>query len=315
MEPSEHEPVLRKEVIEYLNPRPGMTIVDGTLGGGGHALDILKQLGGDGLVVGLDIDPHAIERARRRIEAARIDPAHFKPVVGNFADLNHLLQHVHAPPPGGILLDLGPSSPQLLDPELGLSWESEQALDMRLSRRTDQLSAAEIVNTWSEKELARLFRRRAQERFSGAIARRIVRARPIRTGRQLGEVVAAAIPRRAWPPKIHPATRVFLALRMEVNRELENLEAALPQALEALAPGGRLVVLSFHSGEDRLVKTFFRAMARSGDEVPWPLPQGAAAGAARLRILTARPVRPGPEEVRRNPRSRSARLRAAEKIG
>ncbi len=312
-----HEPVLRKEVLQYLAPSPGKVILDCTLGHGGHAIDILRQLRGEGLLIGIDKDPLAVEIADRRIAAARIAPSLVRLAVGNHADLAHLPALAHTPPSGGILLDLGVSTPQLRNPKLGMSWDSDEALDMRLDPRADTPSAAEIVNTWSEEELTRLFREKAQEKWSRHIARRIVKERrdhPIRTGRELGRIVGEAIPRKAWPPKIHPATRVFLALRIEVNREYENLEAVLPQALELLAPGGRLVVISFHGGEDRIVKRFMSAMATPSVSAPWPLPQRGTEIEPRLKILTPRPICPTPEEIAANPRSRSARLRAAEKI-
>lgn len=311
-----HEPALVKEVIKYLSPSPGKVIVDCNLGHGGHSLAILKQLGGEGLLVGIDSDPHSLEIAGRRITASRTAPSLVRLIVGNHANLTLILKHAQAPPPGGILLDLGPSTPQLLDSRLGLSWDSDQELDMRLDPSADLIPASEIVNTWSEEELTRLFRENAQERWSRRIARRIVRNRaeaPILTGRRLGEIVGEAIPRKAWPPKTHPATRVFLALRIAVNHELENLKAVLSQALECMAPKGRLVVLSYHSGEDRVVKKFFKAKSTPEDEAPWPLPQGTETRQSPLKILTRRPIRPTPEEIARNPRCRSARLRAAEK--
>lgn len=311
-----HEPVLVEEVIHYLAPVPGKVYVDCTVGNAGHTLRILKQIGDEGLVVGFDANALSIETASRRIAQSREKPTHAKLVQGNFADLAQLLKHAQVPPPGGVLLDLGPSNPQLLDDRLGLSWESDSALNMRLDEDPEGLSAAEIVNTWNEEDLTRLFRDNAEERWARKIARTIVekrKERKIETGRDLGEIVAGAIPRKAWPPKIHPATRVFLALRIEVNDEYGNLEKVLPQALEALESGGRLVVISFHSGEDSRVKRFFREMAKPVNVPPWPLPQKGVEGPPRLKILTKRPVRPSEEEVRRNPRSRSARLRAAEK--
>lgn len=312
-----HEPVLLKEVMHFLNPRPGDTIVDCTVGGGGHFQAIRKLVGTEGLVVGFDLDSYAIETMRRRIVQSRTQPAPFRLVQGNFADLIPLLKHAQIPPSGGILLDLGVSVPQLLDPRLGMSWESDEALDMRLDPAAGTPSAAEIVNTKSEEELARLFDEKSDERWSRRIARKIVDARrgeSIRTGRRLGEIIAQAIPRKFWPPRTHPATRCFMALRMAVNREEENLEAVLPQAVQSLRPGGRLVVISFQSTEDRRVKRFFQAMARPEGEPPWPLPQGNFEGKPILKILTRRPVTPSQEEIRNNPRSRSARLRAAEKL-
>jgi len=312
-----HEPVLVKEVIHYLSPAPGKVIIDCNLGNGGHALDILKQLRGEGILVGIDVDPLAVEISARRIAESRIDPAVVKFIVGNHADLAHLLGPAHVPPAGGILLDLGPSTPQLLSPLRGFSWESDEALDMRLNPQAGEPSAADIVNTWDEEELARIFREHAEERWADRIAKVLIQRRelhPIRTGRELGKIVGEAIPRKAWPPKIHPATRVFLALRVEVNHEYENLEKVLPQAVGALAPGGRLVVISFHGGEDSRVKKFMQELARPKTTAPWPLPQKGHEIPPTLRILTPQPVRPSEEEMQKNPRSRSARLRAAEKI-
>lgn len=312
-----HEPVLLEEVMHYLAPTPGKAYVDCTLGDGGHSLEILKLLGGRGLLIGIDVDPRSLETARRRIKQTRTIPAPVKLVQGNFADLAPILKHTNDPPFGGILLDLGTSTPQLLHSQTGLSFDSDAPLDMRLGDQADLIPASDFVNTWDENELTRLFKDNAEEKWSRRIAKRIVEQRatkPIETGRELATLVGGAIPRRAWPKRIHPATRVFMALRIAVNREFENLEAVLPQAYEALEPGGRLVVISFHSGEDRRVKDFFRKMAKPETEVPWPLPQGKAETKGRMRILTRKTVRPGPEEIERNPRSRSAKLRAAEKI-
>jgi 16S rRNA (cytosine1402-N4)-methyltransferase len=195
-----------------------------------------------------------------------------------------------------------------------MSWLSDQSLDMRMDPSGPSPEATEIVNNWTEEDLARLFWENADERWSRRIARRIVEARrrqAIRTGQELGEVVAQAIPRGAWPPKIHPATRVFLALRIEVNQEYRTLESVLPAAFELLRPEGRLVVITFHSGEDKRVKDFMR-QTTSPPEVPWPLPQQGAQAPARL--LTRKPVGPTPEEQARNPRSRSAKLRAIQKV-
>ncbi|MCL5269548.1 MAG: 16S rRNA (cytosine(1402)-N(4))-methyltransferase RsmH [bacterium] len=313
-----HEPVLVKEVLDTLSPAPGKVIVDATLGHGGHSLAILSQLGGEGLLVGIDRDPQMLATARRRIEAAHVPESCYKLIVADHSQLPQVLAETFPNPrvsaPDGFLFDLGPSTPQLLDPRLGLSWQSDEALDMRINPRLAGPSAADIVAAWDEAELARLFRVHTDERWAGRIARRIVEARarePIRTGRRLGEIVAGAIPRKAWPPRIHPATRVFLALRIEVNGEYRTLESALPVAFEWLRPAGRLVVISFHSGEDRRVKEFMRA-AVTPAQAPWPLPQGEARATARP--VTHRPLVAGEAEQARNPRSRSARLRAIEKI-
>lgn len=316
-----HESVLVKEVLTYLAPAPGKIIVDCNLGHGGHSLAILEQLGDQGVVIGIDRDKTMLEAARKRIEAAhssstssqvrliQADHIQLQPILAAaLADLPEAA-------PDGILFDLGPATPQILDPARGMSWQSDQALDMRLDPDGPGPTASEIVNTWDEVDLARIIFQHADERWSRRIAKRIVEARergPIQTGRQLGEIVEHAIPRKAWPPKTHPATRVFLALRIEVNQELSTLEEVLPQAFAALRPGGRLVVITFHSGEDRRVKDFMRRIS-TPPEVPWPLPQGDVKAAARL--LTRKPVEAGPEETARNPRSRSAKLRAVEKTG
>lgn len=317
--PAEHEPVLPKEVLEFLAPSPGKVIVDGTLGGGGHSLAILRQLGEEGLLVGADWDPQMLEAARKRIEAAHV-PSRYRLLLTDHAHLLPVLAEVLAeagvdpPAPHGMLYDLGPSNPQILDPARGLSWESDEALDMRLSPQTAGPNAADIVNEWPEQDLARLIYEHSDERWAKRIAKRIVEERaqqPILTGRQLGELVKRAIPRKAWPEKIHPATRVFLALRIEVNGELERLERILPQSFELLRPGGRLVVITFHSGEDRRVKDFMRAIS-TPPRPPWPLPE--TGEPARARLLTHKPIGPSEDEVRRNPRSRSAKLRAIEKM-
>lgn len=308
----DHEPVLRKEVIHYLDPRPGDTIVDCTLGHAGHSIDILLQLRGEGRLIGIDVSSKSLLAARRRIETACQNPSSIGFVEGNFADLALHLSHVQSPPAGGILLDLGPSTPQLRF----MGWNSDEPLDMRLSDSVGDVTAGTIVNEWDERDLTRILRDNADEKFARRIARRLVERRaagPVRTGRELGQVVSDAIPRKAWPPRMHPATRTFMALRMEVNRELDNLRAVLPQAYEALRPGGRLVVISFHGGEDLIVKRFMQEMSRP-PEPPWPLPQKDFEGSPRMKLLTRRPVTPTEEEIRMNPPSRAARLRAAEKI-
>ncbi|MEN6627277.1 MAG: 16S rRNA (cytosine(1402)-N(4))-methyltransferase RsmH [Candidatus Sumerlaeia bacterium] len=313
--PELHEPVLLKEVLEVLAPKPGDVIVDGTLGHGGHSLAILRQLGKEGLLVGADWDPQMLEAARKRIEAAHVQ-ARYRLLLTDHAHLLPVLAEVLAEAgvqpaaPDGMLFDLGPSNPQILDPARGLSWESDEALDMRLSPQNPGPSAADIVNEWPEADLARMIRDHSDEHWAKRIASFIAQERkkgPIRTGRQLGDVVKAAIPRKAWPPKIHPATRVFLALRIEVNGELERLERILPEAFELLKPGGRLLVITFHSGEDRRVKEFMKKMA-TAPRPPWPLPESGEP--ARARLLTPKPITAGEEELQRNPRSRSAKLRA-----
>lgn len=312
-----------KEVLETLDPRPGQLICDLNLGHGGHTLQILSRMGKEGLVVGVDVDPSMLATAERRLAAADVDRSRYRLVEADFLQLAEVLAQVPVPAaaspapvpaPDAILFDLGPSTPQLLDPARGMSWESESALDMRMQQAGSGPTAARIVNTWTEADLSRLFFEHADERWSRRIAQRIVEARlqnPIRTGRELGRIVEQAIPRGAWPPKTHPATRVFLALRVEVNQEYRKIEEGLPLAFGLLKPGGRMAVITFHSGEDRRVKEFMRGVSQP-PPVPWPLPQGAGEPPAAT-LLTRKPLTPGPEEIAANPRSRSAKLRAIQK--
>ena len=317
-EPVYHEPVLTKEVLDTLNPAPGQYIIDATTGQGGHSLAILIRMGFEGLLVGIDRDALILEAARQRFESAHVPQGCYRLVAANFANLPDAipttLPDAHVTAPDGLLFDLGPSNAQLLEPARGLSWTSDSSLDMRLNPQEGGPTAADLVNTLSAEELTAVFRDLADERWAKRIAGRIVRertAQAIGAGRQLGELVSRAIPRRNWPPKTHPATRVFLALRIRVNEEYRALEQVLPIAFEMLKPGGRLVVISFHSGEHRRVRRFMREMARP-PQPPWPQPQGEAKAPGRL--LTRKPISPGPEEIQRNPRSRSARLWALEKL-
>ena len=287
-----HTPVLAAEVIETLAPRPGGCVLDGTVGSGGHAELILDSLGPDGCLVGLDRDRAALDLARERL--ARFGDR-VRLVHADFAELARVLDEADIETVGGVLLDLGLSSMQLGDPERGFSLKREGPLDMRMDRGSGR-PASELVNGLAEAELADLLWKYGDERRSRGIARAIVRARPLKTTREFAEVVArAAHVKGRW--RIHPATRTFQALRIAVNGELESLEAALPAAEARLAVGARLVVVSFHSLEDRIVKRFLRERSRAG---AWT-------------VLTRKPVRPSADEVRANRRARSARLRAAER--
>jgi len=293
-----HIPVLTREVAEWLAVRPESVYVDATVGAGGHARAILERLT-TGRVIALDRDPWAIEIAREQLRMYQNQPTF---VQGNFADLPMFLRQLELTVVDGIVADLGFSQMQIDAPERGFSLKTAGPLDMRMDPR-EQLTADEIVNQWSERELARLIYQLGEERRSQRIARAIVRARPVRNTVQLANLIEACLggrrraASRATGTRIHPATRTFQALRMAVNRELESLEQFLRNAPGCLPPGGRLVVISFHSLEDRLVKQSFQSWHREG----------------RMRNLTRHVVRPGPEEVRANPRSRSARLRAAER--
>ncbi len=288
-----HVPVMLREALEYLRVEPDGTYIDATLGTGGHAEEILKVLG-RGKLLGIDCDPAALQVAREHLR-----PFEEKLIVleGNFTELDALHAKSGLPPADGLLADLGVSSLQLEDPERGFSFNREGPLDMRMDPSTP-VTAEALVNRMRERDLADLIFKFGEERLSRRIARALVKARPFRTTTELAQVVTRAIPSRAGlHQKIHPATRTFLALRLAVNRELENLETFLSKALAVLAPRGRCVVLSFHSLEDRLVKQAFRVWKSE----------------SKATILTRKPVRPALEEVRSNPRARSVKLRAAEK--
>ncbi|MDY6987018.1 MAG: 16S rRNA (cytosine(1402)-N(4))-methyltransferase RsmH [Thermodesulfobacteriota bacterium] len=307
-----HISVMVKEVIDYLDCSPGKTYVDGTLGGGGHAKAILRAIGPDGFLVGVDQDPVAVAFAREALH-------HYKSNVrifhANFTELPEILSRLHTTGVDGILLDLGLSLYQLETSMRGFSFMREETLDMRMNPEEGE-PAEVLVNRLSEKELAAVIARYGEERWAGRIARSIVRERrqgAIRSSLHLGEVVKNAIPARYRPRRIHPATRTFQALRIEVNQELRSLRVFLDGALELLNIGGRLCILSFHSLEDRMVKRHFRSLAR-GCECPRDFPRCVCGKKPQVRILTKRPVQADPTEVMTNPMSRSAKLRAVERI-
>jgi 16S rRNA (cytosine1402-N4)-methyltransferase len=300
------------EVLAALAVRAGGCYLDGTLGGGGHTALLIERGAPDARVLGIDADPAALERAAERLRDA-LTAGRLVLRQGNFAELGRLAAEAEMLPLDGVLLDLGLSSDQLADPARGFAFAAEGPLDMRFDPTRGQ-PAADLVNDVGEDELADLIWRYGEERRSRAIARRLVEARrraPITSTGELARLVAAAVPGR--PGGIHPATRTFQALRIAVNDELASLEAALPQAVEALALGGRLVVISFHSLEDRIVKTFVRAEQR-GCVCPPEAPTCVCGRAPRLRDLTRHPIVASPQEQAANPRSRSAKLRVAERV-
>ena len=289
-----HRPVLLRETLGFLAVQPDGFYVDATLGGGGHAREILERLRG-GKLLGIDRDPASLRVAQERLQGFGE-----KLIVrqGNFAEIDALHAASGLPPADGLLADLGVSSMQLEDASRGFSFSLPGPLDMRMDPGTGT-TAEQIVNRVPERDLADLFFKLGEERHSRRIARATVKARPFRITTELAQVVTRAIPSRAGLRQIHPATRVFLALRLAVNQELENLDVFLSKVLLVLRPGGRLVILSFHSLEDRLVKRAFQSWQRE----------------SRARILTRKVVRPAEDEVGANPRARSAKLRAAEKLG
>jgi len=293
-----HQPVLWNEVMAALSPRSGGTYIDGTVGSGGHASGILERSRPDGRLLGMDRDPQALNVARQALEEFGSRVAL---VQGSFACLADIARSRSCYPADGILLDLGLSSMQLSMPERGFSFQLDGPLDMRFDTTSDT-TAADLVNRLPEAELADLIYRFGEERRSRRIARAIVRGRPVQTTYELASLVARAVGRRG---RIDPATKTFQALRIAVNDELNVLAEGLRQAEEALAPGGRLAVIAFHSLEDRIVKEYFRSRSRAGQ----------AAGQSGLHIVTRKPIRAGPDERAANPGSRSAKLRVAEKPG
>jgi 16S rRNA (cytosine1402-N4)-methyltransferase len=285
-----HVPVLADEVLQWLAPRAGGTLVDGTLGGGGHARLLAERVLPDGIFIGVDRDPIAVERA-----AYVVAGPHVHLVCGNYADLPQILQSLGVPAVDGVVLDLGMSSDQLADDQRGFSFHGTGPLDLRFNPAEGEPAWC-LLERLSETALADLIYHYGEERFSRRIARRIVAERdslPIRTAAQLADLVRRCVP-RSRHHALDPATRTFQALRIAVNHELEALERALAVMPDCLRSGGRLAIISFHSLEDRLVKQAFR-------------------GDPRLLALTKKPIRPIESEVSRNPRSRSARLRVAER--
>ncbi|MBO0778928.1 MAG: 16S rRNA (cytosine(1402)-N(4))-methyltransferase RsmH [Ktedonobacteraceae bacterium] len=312
---SQHVPVLLEEVLELLQPRPEGQYIDGTLGGGGHSAAILERSAPNGRVLGIDADVQALARVRAQFPDY-VEQGRLRLVHGNFADLAHIVDEAGVGSVQGVLLDLGFSSDQMENPERGFSFSADGPLDMRLDQSLP-VSAEDLVNGASEEELADIFWRYGEERRSRLIARRIVRERARRAitrTAQLAALVAAGVPYKAGA--IHPATRIFQALRIAVNHELERLQTVLPQILDVLSTddgsgAGRMAIITFHSLEDRIVKEFMRREAKDC-LCPPRVPVCICGHKARLRILTPRPVAPTEQEVARNPRARSAKLRAAE---
>ena len=306
-EPGGHLSVLYDEVLTWLEPRPGGRYIDATLGAGGHAKGLLTASHPDGLLLGLDADPAALSFAGT-VLASFGDRVVLR--NANFRRIGEIAVSAGFEGVDGILMDLGLSSRQLDDAGRGFSFNRDGQLDMRMNPDRGR-RAADLVNTLSEADLSDLLWRYGEERQARRIARAIVAERPLdRTG-QLADLVARVVGRRE---KIHPATRTFQALRIAVNEELDALGQALPQARDLLRPGGRLAVIAFHSLEDRLVKQFYRQEARDC-VCPPELPVCACQHQATLRVLTSKPIRPTAGEIARNPRSRSARLRIAERVG
>ncbi len=303
-----HLSVLAAEVLELLQPTPGGLYLDGTIGGGGHARLILEASGPDGRLVGLDRDPAALRRAAEVLApyGDRVILEH-----ANFAEAGDVLERLGLGPVDGILFDLGVSSHQLDEATRGFSFRSDAPLDMRMDTTTGT-TAAEILATVDSEELARIFRDYGEERWAGRIARKIVKVRatrPIERTLELADLVRDTVPGGHVPARIHPATRIFQALRIAVNGELEHVAEGVSRAIGLLKPGGRLAVISFHSLEDRIVKHLFLDEAKDCI-CPPRLPVCNCGHIPRVETLTRKGVRSGPEEIETNPRARSAVLRA-----
>ena len=301
-----HNPVLLAEVLVWLNPQPGQCYIDGTAGGGGHSHALAERVGPEGRILAIDQDSDALEECAKALKGL--------PVTlwrGNFAQLVQAQSETQTGPVNGILLDLGVSSHQLDTAERGFALRYAGPLDMRMDTDSDGETAAELLNRLPEVEIARILFEYGEETRSRRIAAEIVKARPLQTTEDLVDCLRRAMPFRTRPGEIHPATKTFQAVRIAVNAELEVLEQGLRAAVEVLTPGGRLAILSYHSLEDRIVKTRFNALAgkREGSDLPSLEPDPPLL----IDILTRKPISPSETEVRVNPRARSAKLRVAQK--
>jgi 16S rRNA (cytosine1402-N4)-methyltransferase len=293
-----HFPVLQKEVLKYLDPKPNGNFIDATIGQGGHGLAILEKILPEGKLLGIDWSPELIQELKVKTQNSKVK-SNLILVCDNFVNLKEIVKRKNFKNISGVLFDLGLSSWHLEESGRGFSFQRDEPLDMRYNQKLEILTAEKIINEWPEAKLERIFREYGEERFAKRIVKKIVEVRkiqPIKTTFQLIEIIKKATPNWYHWRRIHFATRTFQALRIAVNEELKNLEKILPQALEILKSGGRLVVISFHSLEDRIVKNFLKK------------------NHLKLKILTKKPISPSREEIKQNPRSRSAKLRAAIKL-
>ena len=307
-----HKPVLLKESIEGLSLKDGSRAVDATLGGGGHSSEILKIIGNKGQLIAIDQDAQAIANFKKQL-AGKDQNVYV--VKDNFSRLKNILQELEIEAVDAILADLGYSSIQLEDREIGMSFLLDAPLDMRLDR-DGELTAKDIVNNYSQGEIGRILKDYGEERFASMIAKKIADRRKIKsieTTGELVEIIKSAMPERYQHGKLHPATKTFQALRIETNRELAVLEEFIPQAIDMLKTGGRLAIISFHSLEDRIVKNILRKNAR-GCICPADFPICQCGEMAKVKIITKKPIIPGEVETGENPRARSAKLRICEKL-
>ncbi len=310
-----HEPVMLSEVLESLALRSGSTVLDCTLGGAGHSTRMAQKVGSEGLLIGIDQDDMALEAAGRALDAAAPETPR-KLLKGNFGDLDELLCRAEVPGVDGVLVDLGVSSPQLDIPGRGFSYHEDAPLDMRMDPGNNTLNAAEVINTYDEADLARILRVYGEEKFASQIAREICRRRerePIETTLQLVDAIKAGIPAAARRHGHHPARKSFQAIRIEVNHELDVLERGLEAAIRWLNPAGRICVISYHSLEDRIVKQLFQKLSR-GCTCPPDIPVCVCGNVPVLKVITRKPLVASADEVASNPRARSAKIRAAERL-
>lgn len=312
-----HTPVLLAECLEYTDPKPQHTFVDATLGGAGHSLEVAKRIGAQGTLIGIDQDEVALAAARTRLQAL---PDEQRPELhllrGNFGEMDNLLLQAEVPEVDAFLFDLGVSSVQIDTPSRGFSFKETAPLDMRMDPGKQTLTAEEIINTYNAADLTRIIRTYSDEKWASRIAEFIVAARErerITTSDQLVEIIKAAIPASARRSGGHPAKRTFQALRIEVNSELDVLRSGLEAAIRWLAPGGRIAVISYHSLEDRIVKDTFAEYAK-GCTCPPDFPVCVCGNVPIVKVLTRKPILPSDEEVARNARARSAKLRVAQKL-
>lgn len=312
-----HIPILLKEAVEAINPQSGENIIDGTVGGGSHAESFLERVSPTGKLLGLDLDEEAVIASKRRLEKFSA-----RAIIkrGNFADFEYFAREYNFHPINIFFLDLGISSQELNNEKIGISFLKKAPLDMRLggcgSRMDGETTAESIINNWKEQEIEKILKNYGEERYAKNIAREIARERKTRrivNTLQLVDIISKAVPSGYKKQRIHFATRTFQALRIAVNNDLYNLEKTLPGILEKIETGGRIAIISFHSLEDRIVKHFFRK--ESKDCIcPLEIPICVCDHRKRLEIITKKPIMPSEEELAKNPRSRSAKLRVAKKI-
>ncbi len=306
----QHVPVLLKEVLFYLNPKPGQNIVDATLGGGGYTEEILQIVGNKGKVLAMDLDKDALENAGKSLSKFKnLTLAH-----GNFARIDHIVKSHNFPAPDGVVADLGLSSYELDQGGRGMSFQKQEILDMRFDQSAETEDARWLLKNKSEKELTKIFSDYGEEKFSRQIAEKLKQlGHDLKYTTDLYQIITDALPKPVKHKANDSARRIFQALRIAVNHELENLEAFLPKAFDLLVPGGRLVVVSFQSLEDRQAKQFFNGLAK-GCVCPVEFPQCVCGQTPRAKILTKKPVSASELEISRNPRGKSAKLRAIQKI-